>query len=176
MIDLDQGWHTERLDLEPLTAGHAAELAPVLDDIALHEFIGGAPLPAPALAEHYALLAARRSPDGHQLWGNWVMRVRETGIAAGTMQVTMPADGPAADAAEVAWVVGVQAQGRGYATEAARGLVGLLREAGWTVAAHIHPAHLASQRVARAAGLAPTQDVQDGEIRWVTREHGDLRA
>ena len=95
------------------------------------------------------------------------MRVRDTGNAVGTMQVTMPAGGPAAGPAEVAWVVGVQAQGRGYAKEAACGLVVMLREAGWTVAAHIHPAHLASQRVARAAGLSPTGEVQDGEIRWM---------
>ena len=166
VIDLDQGWRTERLDLEPLTADHAAELAPVLDDAALHEFIGGAPLPAAALARRYARLAARRSPEGHQRWGNWVMRVRGTGHAIGTVQVTMPAAGPAAGPAEVAWVVGVQAQGHGYAKEAACGLVAMLREAGWTVAAHIHPAHLASQRVARAAGLSPTEEVQDGEVRW----------
>ena len=167
MIDLDQGWHTERLDLEPLTADHAAELAPVLDDAALHEFTGGVPLSAAALAERYTRLAARRSPDGHHLWGNWVMRVRDTGDAVGTLQVTMPAGGPDTGPAEVAWVVGLRAQGRGYAREAARGLVALLREAGWTVAAHIHPAHVASQQVARAAGLAPTEEVQDGEIRWV---------
>jgi RimJ/RimL family protein N-acetyltransferase len=168
VVDLDQGWRTERLDLEPLTAEHAAELAPVLDDTALHEFIGGAPLPAAALARRYARLAARRSPEGHQLWGNWVMRVRDTGKSVGTVQVTMPAGGPAAGPAEVAWVVGVQAQGHGYAKEAACGLVALLREAGWTVVAHIHPAHLASQRVARAAGLSPTEEVHDGEVRWVT--------
>ena len=168
VIDLDQGWRTERLDLEPLTADHAAELAPVLDDDALHEFTGGAPLDAAALTERYARLAARRSPDGRQLWGNWVMRVRGTGMAVGTMQVTLPAGGPAAGPAEVAWVVGVRAQGRGYAREAASGLVALLREAGWTVAANIHPAHLASQRVARAAGLSPTGDVHDGEIRWLS--------
>ena len=168
VVDLDQGWRTERLDLEPLTAGHAAELAPVLDDTALHEFIGGAPLPAAALARRYARLAARRSPEGHQLWGNWVMRVRDSGKAVGTVQVTMPADGPAVGPAEVAWVVGVRAQGHGYAKEAACGLVALLLEAGWTVVAHIHPAHLASQRVARAAGLSPTEEVHDGEVRWVT--------
>ena len=69
----------------------------------------------------------------------------------------------------VAWVVVRPAQGRGYATEAARSLVALLQEAGWTVVAHIHPGHLASQRVARGAGLSPTADVRDGEIRWVTR-------
>ena len=59
------------------------------------------------------------------------------------------------------------AQGRGYAKEAARSLVAVLQEAGWTVIAHIHPSHLASQRVARAAGLSPTIDIRDGEVRWV---------
>jgi RimJ/RimL family protein N-acetyltransferase len=168
VIDLDRGWRTERLDLEPLAVNHAAELAPVLDDAALHEFTGGAPLSAADLAARYARLAVRHSPDGHQLWGNWVIRVRGTGEAAGTVQVTLPAAGPAAGLAEVAWVVGRQAQGRGYAKEAACGLVAWLQEAGWDVAAHIHPAHLASQRVARAAGLSPTGEVRDGEIRWVT--------
>jgi hypothetical protein len=31
VIDLDRGWPTERLDLEPLAVAHAAELAPLLD-------------------------------------------------------------------------------------------------------------------------------------------------
>lgn len=35
-----------------------------------------------------------------------------------------------------------------------------------TVIAHIHPDHLASAAVARAAGLAPTAEMQDGEVRW----------
>ena len=95
MIDLDQGWRTERLELEPLTVEHAAELAPVLDDAALHEFTGGSPLAPAALATRYARLAERRSPDGRQLWGNWVMRVRGTGLAVGTVQVTLPAGGKA---------------------------------------------------------------------------------
>jgi hypothetical protein len=46
--------------------------------------------------------------------------------------------------------------------------VALLQAAGWTVVAHIHPGHLASQGVARAAGLSPTGDVYDGEVRWVS--------
>jgi RimJ/RimL family protein N-acetyltransferase len=170
VIDLDQGWRTERLDLEPLVVAHAAEMAPLLDDTRLHEFIGGAPLSAADLAARYARLAVRRSPDGDELWGNWVMRLRTTGAAVGTVQAALPAAGPAAGPAEVAWVVVSASQGRGYATEAARSLVGRLREAGWTVVAHIHPGHLASQRVARAAGLAPTGEIRDdGEMRWAMR-------
>ena len=168
MIDLDLGWSTERLDLEPLAVTHAAELAPLLDDASLHEFTGGAPLPAAALADRYARLAARRSPDGSQLWGNWVIRVRGTGAAAGTLQATLPAGGPGAGPAEVAWVLARRYQGRGYAAEAARSLVAALQQAGWTVMAHIHPRHLASQRVARAAGLSPSSEIHDGEIRWIS--------
>ena len=167
MIDLDEGWRTERLDLEPLTVAHAAELAPLLDDIRLHEFTGGAPASAAALADRYARLAVRRSPGGDQMWGNWVLRLRGTGSAVGTVQATLPAGGPAAGPAEVAWVVAHAAQGHGYAREAARSLVGRLHEAGWTVVAHIHPRHVASQQVACAAGLVPTAEVHDGEVRWV---------
>ena len=168
VIDLDRGWATERLDLEPLAVAHATELAPLLDDPSLHEFTGGAPLPTAALADRYARLAARRSPDGNQMWGNWVMRVHASGAAAGVVQATLPAGGPADGPAEVAWVVARPAQGRGYASEAARSLVAMLRQDGWTVVAHIHPGHLASQRVARAAGLSPTSDVRDGETRWIS--------
>jgi RimJ/RimL family protein N-acetyltransferase len=125
-------------------------------------------LPEAALAARYGRLAAHRSPDGDQMWGNWVVRVRVTGMVAGTVQATLPAAGPAACPAEVAWVVVRPAQGRGYATGAARDLVGLLHEAGWTVVAHIHPGHQASQRVARNAGLSPIADVHDGETRWVS--------
>jgi hypothetical protein len=101
VIDLDQGWCTERLDLEPLVAQHAAELGPLLDDVALHKFTGGKPLSAAALAARYARLAHRRSPGGSQLWGNWVMRVRATGVVAGTLQATVPAAGPGAGPALV---------------------------------------------------------------------------
>ena len=68
---------------------HAAELAPLLDDPSLHEFTGGAPLPAADLAARYAHLAARRSPAGDQMWGNWVVRVRAARTVAGTVQATL---------------------------------------------------------------------------------------
>lgn len=167
MVDLETGWQTEHLDLEPLAAAHAAELAPVLDDARLHRFTGGTPLSAGALTARYQRLAARRSPDGRQLWGNWVLRSRGTGTAVGTVQATMPARGPGAGPAEIAWVVATAAQGRGYAKEAARTLADRLSESGWSVTAYIHPRHLASQHVARAARMIPTDTTRDGEQRWI---------
>jgi len=74
-MDLDHGWSVERLDLEPLAVAHAAELAPLLDDASLHEFTGGAPLSAAALADRFARLAVRRSPGGDQWWGNCPRRL-----------------------------------------------------------------------------------------------------
>src|SRR5262245_35239630 len=60
VIDLDHGWRTARLDLEPLAVAHAAELAPLLDDPRLYEFTGGTPVSAAALADRYQRLEQRR--------------------------------------------------------------------------------------------------------------------
>ncbi|MEU7073687.1 GNAT family N-acetyltransferase [Streptomyces narbonensis] len=152
-----------RLDLVPLDVAHAEEMAGVLADPALHAFIGGAPLTAPELRARYERLAAG-SPDPSVVWRNWVVRLRDEGRLTGTVQATVTDGGRVA---EVAWVVGTDWQGRGIAREAAQGLVGLLVAQGVrTVLAHVHPGHTASAAVARAAGLAPTGEEQDGEIRW----------
>jgi RimJ/RimL family protein N-acetyltransferase len=76
--------------------------------------------------------------------------------------------GPQGGVAELAWVVGTQWQGRGIAREAARlVLERLLAEGVRRVVAHVHPDHVASQRVAAALGLEPTPVVVDGEVEWV---------
>ncbi|WP_229870159.1 GNAT family N-acetyltransferase [Streptomyces phaeofaciens] len=155
---------TARLDLLPLRVEHAEEMAAVLSDPALHTFVGGSPSTPDALRTRYARLVAG-SPDPAVSWCNWVLRARDDGRLAGTVQATV--DGPGRDRAEIAWVVGTPWQGRGLASEAARGLVARLREEGVrTVVAHVHPGHHASAAVARAAGLAPTAEIQDGEVRW----------
>jgi RimJ/RimL family protein N-acetyltransferase len=156
---------TKRLGLLPLQAEFADEMAAVLGDPALHTFIGGAPLSAPELRERYGRLVAG-SPDPAVSWCNWVLRIRGEGCLAGTVQTTV---GPGGDGleAEIAWVVGVPWQGRGLATEAALALVDWLGQRPVrTVVAHIHPDHAASAAVATACGLAPTDRMHDGEVRW----------
>jgi RimJ/RimL family protein N-acetyltransferase len=162
----EQRWFTDRLLIEPLIREHAAELYNGLNDPKLHEFIGGEPLSLAELTERYARWESRRSPDGVYLWCNWLVRVRATRLAIGTLQATVPAAGPGAGAAEFAWVLVRAAQGNGYATEAAVSLIERYADAGWTAIAYIHPDHLASQRVARAGGLRPTAIQLDGEVRW----------
>jgi RimJ/RimL family protein N-acetyltransferase len=155
---------TARLDLVPLSAAHAEEMATVLSSPSLHTFIGGEPLSPGALRTRYERLVAG-SPDPSVTWCNWVLRLRSEPCLTGTVQATVTEAG---SVAEIAWVVGTPWQGRGLASEAVQGLVSWLaaRPSIRTVVAHIHPAHQASAAVATAAGLAPTDEYQDGEIRW----------
>ncbi|MFG2624514.1 GNAT family N-acetyltransferase [Streptomyces sp. NPDC048473] len=155
---------TARLDVLPLRVAYADEMAAVLDDPALHTYTGGAPETADELRARYERQTAG-SPDPGVGWWNWVLRVRDEGCLAGYVQATVNAR----DAeAEIAWVVGAKWQGRGYAKEAAVGLVAHLlgAEVVRTVVAHIHPDHGASAAVAAAAGLVATEEWCDGERRW----------
>ncbi|MCX5211554.1 GNAT family N-acetyltransferase [Kitasatospora sp. NBC_00240] len=154
---------TDRLDLLPLEPADAEEMAVVLADPALHAFTGGEPDGPDALRARYRRLGAG-SPDPDVSWCNWILRLRVDGRAVGYVQATGTLT---AQSAEIAWVVGTPWQGRGLAGEAARALLAWLRTQGVrTVVAHIHPGHEASAAVARAAGLTPTAERQDGEVRW----------
>ncbi|MEU9166438.1 GNAT family N-acetyltransferase [Streptomyces sp. NPDC048420] len=156
---------TGRLELLPLRVEYADEMAVALSDPALHTFVGGTPDSPQALRSRYERLTAG-SPDPAVSWLNWVIRLRAEACLAGYVQATVgyPDEGPFA---EIAWVVGTPWQGRGIAAEAARGLVDWLgRQRVRRVVAHIHPDHTASAAVATAAGLAPTAEWHDGEIRW----------
>jgi RimJ/RimL family protein N-acetyltransferase len=156
---------TARLRLEPLSVAAAEEMAAVLADPGLYRFTGGTPPTADDLRLRYTAQVEGRSPDGAQGWLNWIVRDRTTGEALGYVQATVE-DG----SADLAWVIGTAAQGRGTATEAAAAVLGRLREQGTsTFTAHVHPDHRASARVAEKLGLAPTDVVVDGEIRWTLR-------
>ncbi|WP_405498021.1 GNAT family N-acetyltransferase [Streptomyces sp. NBC_00096] len=158
---------TGRLTLLPLRAEHAEEVAAVLGDPDLHTFIGGAPLTPQALRTRYERLVAG-SPDPAVSWCNWVVRLDAAARLTGTVQATVSASADGSGGlAEIAWVVGTSWQRRGIATEATRALVSWLAAAGVrTVVAHVHPDHTASAAVATAAGLTPTGQWHDGEVRW----------
>lgn len=156
---------TRRLDLLPLLVEHAEEMATVLSDPTLHTFTGGTPDTPQALRSRYQRMTAG-SPDPAISWLNWVIRLRDDNCLTGTVQATI---GPSrhGTVAEIAWVVGTPWQQRGIATEAVHGLVDWLSQQPIpTIIAHIHPDHRASAAVAAAAGLTPTDESHDGEIRW----------
>ncbi|SEG09238.1 Protein N-acetyltransferase, RimJ/RimL family [Thermomonospora echinospora] len=154
---------TQRLLLEPLRVEHAEEMVSVLDDPRLHTHIGGAPLPLPELRARYRHLVTGPAPYHQQAWLNWIVRRRRDGRPVGTVQATVT---PGPEAA-VAWVIGMPYQGFGFATEAARALIGWLHAQGITVIrANIHPDNAASVAVARKLGLRPTADHAGDEVVW----------
>ncbi|WP_235980939.1 GNAT family N-acetyltransferase, partial [Streptomyces albidus (ex Kaewkla and Franco 2022)] len=116
---------TERLLVLPLRPEHADEMAAVLSGPELYTFIGGAQPELPELRSRYERWASG-SPDPDVSWCNWVLQSRGDGRLTGTVQATVT-HRAAGDVAEIAWVVGTGWQGRGFATEAARGLVSWLR-------------------------------------------------
>jgi RimJ/RimL family protein N-acetyltransferase/ubiquinone/menaquinone biosynthesis C-methylase UbiE len=164
--------HTARLTLTPLREADAESMLSVLAGESLFAFTGGTPPTGQELRERYARQVVGWSPDGDEQWLNWIVRLRPPssaadpvgGVPIGTVQATVTLAGRQA---ELAWVVGEPWQGHGYAREAAVALAGWLRQQGVaTLVAHVHPRHLASQRVAAHAGLAVSDAWQDGEQRW----------
>ena len=163
-----------RLLLEPLRPGHADEAVVMLSDTDLYTFIGGNPPTASMLRARYERQVAGQSPAGDQGWLNWMLRDRETGELAGTVQATLfVPPGTTGDGgrmtAELAWIIGTTYQGRGLATEAARAVMAWLTGRGAVrFQAHVHPGHAASERVARHLGLRPTSVQVDGETQWTS--------
>ena len=145
-------------------------MAALLDDSGLHKFTGGEPETLEQLRSRYSRLVVGESGDGEQGWLNWIVRDRDSACAVGTIQATVRRTREGMSA-ELAWVIAVRYQRRGYATEAARGVLAWLRERGVRVfVAHVHPEHAASTAVARHLGLEPTDVSIDGETRWAQVE------
>ena len=162
---------TPRLELEVVSVAHADEAAVTFDSLDLHEFTGGVPSTLAELIERYTRFEGGRSPDGTQLWLNWMLRARTSGGLVGTAQATVEGWGGCEARADLAWVVGVRHQHNGYAKEAARAVAEWLRAAGiTTLQAYVHPQHEASAAVARSLGMKRTTTVLDGEFLWIDRE------
>ena len=156
---------TERLVLVPLQAEDADELCDVLHDDRLHAFIGGPPQSRLELHDRFVVLAAG-SPRAGETWMNWVVRRRFDSQAVGTVQATIRVvDGR--QVARLGWMIGVEWQNQGFASEAATALVRWVRRLGVDdVGANIHPDHDASATVASRAGLQRTEEEFEGERVW----------
>ena len=152
-----------RLTLVPVDASHAAAMFPVLYDPELYTYTGGEPHKSEEEVEAwFRALESRQSPDGRQQWLTWVLELAPRQEAIGYVQATITED-----AADIAWLVGLDWQRQGYASEAASALVSWLLANGIRdLRAYMHPEHRASQGVAKAAGLSPTGKTMDGEEVW----------
>ena len=156
--------NTNRLRLTPLMATHAKAMFPILSDSELYSFTGDEPPESEvSLETRYRYLESRKSPDGSELWLNWLVSLGENSVSMGYVQATV-----SESHADIAWVIGLKWQGNGYASEAATALVRWLGENGvCSIRCCINPSHVASQRVASRAGLHKTTLSEDGEDVWL---------
>jgi [ribosomal protein S5]-alanine N-acetyltransferase len=120
---------TPQLELEPLTVNHAPEMFELLSDLQIYRYLDDAP---PISLEHlrnrYVKLEARKSPDGSEVWLNWVVRVRGQQLV-GVVQATVfkPISEPYS--AWIAYVFSPKHWGHGYACEATEAMIADLASA-----------------------------------------------
>jgi RimJ/RimL family protein N-acetyltransferase len=147
--------HTPRLDLEPLNEAHADELWLPLADPRLYDHVPqDPPTSLTALRERFAMLSARRSPPGDQLWLNWVMRDRSDGQCRGRLQATVTTEA----LAWIAYDVFPPNWGAGFATEGCHRMIEwLIDELGvQQVAAEVDSLNDASLRLLDRLGFQRT--------------------
>jgi RimJ/RimL family protein N-acetyltransferase len=155
---------SRRLDLPPLTVEALAAL--IAGDRSTLEAATGAcfpePLVAPPLMEDAlpAFLDALRADPAAPWWARLIV-LRETGEAAGSIGFSgLPDD---SGTVTMGYSLYPAFQGKGIASEAARALVAwaLAQPGVRGVRATIRPGHIASERVAAAAGLRRTGRIED---------------
>ena len=114
---------TNRLTLEPQVAAHAEEMFRVLGDPAIYEHENEPPASLEWLRERFTKLETCRSPDGHEQWLNWVMRLPSSELI-GYVQATVRPGGRAS----IAYEMSSKYWGRGLAHEAVRAMISELVE------------------------------------------------
>jgi RimJ/RimL family protein N-acetyltransferase len=151
-VNIGEGhFETKRMRLEPLCESHAAELFNILSEARMYRFVPQEPPATLAiLARRFALLEARRSPDGTEAWLNWVLRSKSDGMCLGCVQVTIRRDGRA----QLAYELGVPYWGRGFATEACSRVIKALFDGGISeVWAELDTRNVASLRLLERLGF-----------------------
>jgi RimJ/RimL family protein N-acetyltransferase len=152
---------TPDLDLSPLVAADADDLAELLDDPVLREWLRSSNVEE--LRERFRGWETRRSPDGAEERLNWVARRRPDGAAVTWVQATVRGA-----TGEIAYATVPSQRRRGYTAAAARVVAGLLPGHGVaTLEAHIDPHNAGSEAVARSLGFTRSDRVHEGEAVWV---------
>lgn len=109
-------FETERLLIEPLKASHAPALYVLFRHPAIYDYIPQLPpADSQALQDRYQKLENTQSPDGKEVWLNWAIRLKDEPAYIGRFEATVI---KAEKTAFIAYLLGVDYWGKGYATEA----------------------------------------------------------
>jgi len=111
---------TDRLILEPVHFAHAELMFGGLSDEALYQYLPELPPPSiEALQERYRALETTISPDGNEVWLNWVLVRRGTRKVIGYTQVTVRKDEPSL----IAYLIFKPQWRTGFASEAVKATI-----------------------------------------------------
>jgi RimJ/RimL family protein N-acetyltransferase len=147
--------HTLRTDdliLEPQTVGHAEAMYRVLRDPAIYEFENEPPCSLDWLRDRFRFLESRFSPEGDEHWLNWIIRL-PGGMLAGYVQASVRIDGNA----DIAYVLGSEYWGKGYARRAVEAMIAELhgRYGVHTLRAVFKTANFRSRRLLQRLSFEP---------------------
>lgn len=153
---------TKRLNLEPIDETHAIELCDFFQDNQLHTFVPFVPTNLEEQKARCTRWALRKSPDGKEIWLNWLTRDLETKLVVGHFQAGIKDDG----IASIGYVVARKFQNRGMATEALKIIFEYLhRDLHVTeVKAWSDTRNLASHRLAEKMGMAQIDLVKNADF------------
>lgn len=109
---------TSELVLEPLVVAHAEAMFELLSDAELYSYLDYPPPPSvDHLRRVYTKVEARQSPEGDEIWLNWVVRPQGYPLV-GYVQATI-----SGRTAFVAYVLGRKYWGRGHAQKAMQAML-----------------------------------------------------
>jgi RimJ/RimL family protein N-acetyltransferase len=153
-------FETERLVVRDWADSDAERMHDMYSRPEVVRFLGSVPSPMPSLDAAYARIERGRLRNDEERaagtpYGYWALEVRDSGVVAGTVALVTVDGSREPDApVEVAWHLHPDAQGHGYATEAARGAFDRAHAARLDeVLALTDEANVASQAVCRRLGL-----------------------
>jgi RimJ/RimL family protein N-acetyltransferase len=153
-------FETERLVVRDWADSDAERMHDMYSRPEVVRFLGSVPSPMPSLDAAYARIKRGRLRNDEERaagtpYGYWALEVRDSGVVAGTVALVTVDGSREPDApVEVAWHLHPDAQGHGYATEAARGAFVRAHAARLDeVLALTDEANVASQAVCRRLGL-----------------------
>lgn len=154
-------FRTTRLILEPITETHADELWSLFNNPELHQFVPFECLTLEKQKERFARWAKRRSPDGGELWLNWVARDRQTKKPIAHFQAGVKDDG----IASVGYLVAKEFQRQGIAFEGLSAVFNYLRDqlSVREVKAWSDTRNLASHNLAKKLGMIQVEFIKDAD-------------
>ena len=151
-----------RLRIEPIRSAHADLVWPSLQNPDIYTYLPEDPPSAEALQKRYDFWERGCSPDGTELWLNWVGFLRDSMTPVGTFQATLPKG----QAGAFAYVVFPSFWREGYAREMATCLLNHLFEAHPLPSLHaeIDTRNIASIRLVESLGLTRIATTQEADF------------